>query len=417
MNEPDPVRAQYEALPYPPRDPREEDRRLVLGSPSHLAEVDHFVFGGRLDPRRPLRVLVAGGGTGDATVMLAQQLADRGFAQAEIVYLDPSAAAGKIAEARVARRRLANVRFLTAALGDLPNLGLGPFDYIDCCGVLHHLEDPAAALSLLTEALAPSGGMGLMVYGELGRTGVYPMQDALRAIAGEETDHPARLALARRLLAQLPVTNWLKRNPFVSDHLTAGDAGLFDLLLHARDRAYRVPEIVDLVDGAGLRVVAFVPPARYRPASYLSDAALLKRMEALPPFVQAAIAENIAGNIKAHVVYVVPWDNAIEPPSFDDPEVVPVPFDADISALARGLRPGGVMTVAAEGLNLRFALPRLGPVMAELIDGKRTLGAIHEAVANRAGALTWTEFAAQFARLFAALHGAGKLYLHRPAPR
>ena len=39
--------AQYEAYPYPARDPAEEARRLVVGSPSHLREIDHWVFGGR----------------------------------------------------------------------------------------------------------------------------------------------------------------------------------------------------------------------------------------------------------------------------------------------------------------------------------------------------------------------------------
>ena len=34
----DPVHAQYETLPYPPRDPRDEAKRLVIGSPSHLPE-------------------------------------------------------------------------------------------------------------------------------------------------------------------------------------------------------------------------------------------------------------------------------------------------------------------------------------------------------------------------------------------
>jgi hypothetical protein len=37
--------AQYEAYPYPARDPAEEARRLVIGSPSHLREIDHWVFG------------------------------------------------------------------------------------------------------------------------------------------------------------------------------------------------------------------------------------------------------------------------------------------------------------------------------------------------------------------------------------
>ncbi|HJO97311.1 MAG: hypothetical protein QGF38_01400 [Rhodospirillales bacterium] len=89
----DRVRSQYEALPYPARDPADEAKRLVTGSPSHILEVNHFVFAGRRDFRRPFRVLVAGGGTGDGAIMVAQQLADAGGAGGEVIYTDPSQAA------------------------------------------------------------------------------------------------------------------------------------------------------------------------------------------------------------------------------------------------------------------------------------------------------------------------------------
>ena len=72
--------AQYEAYPYPARDPRDEAKRLVVGSPSHLREVDHWIFGARRPASAPLRALVAGGGTGDGAIMLAQHLAWAGAA-------------------------------------------------------------------------------------------------------------------------------------------------------------------------------------------------------------------------------------------------------------------------------------------------------------------------------------------------
>ena len=277
----DPVRAQYEALPYPPRDPRDEAKRLVIGSPSNLPEIEHYVFGGTIDRTRPFRALIAGGGTGDATTMLAQQLADARM-NAEVVYLDWSQASRKIAEARIAARGLGNVRFVSASLLDLPTLGLGQFDYIDCCGVLHHLEDPAEGLALLTDALTQAGGMGLMLYGRLGRRGVYDMQAVLRAVTEPEADHAARLELARRLIVTLPATNWFARNPFLGDHRTQGDAGLADLLLHPRDRAYTVDEIQALAQGAALRIVAFTPKARYEPENMVSDVRLKVRLARLP---------------------------------------------------------------------------------------------------------------------------------------
>ncbi len=244
----DKTRAQYESFPYPARDAKDEDKRLVVGSPGNWDEVVHFVFGGR-DPsakNKKIRILVAGGGTGDGLVMLAQQARDRKV-KAEIVYIDLSTASREIAEARIKRRGLEkNVSFVTGSFVDLAG-EYGPFDYIDCCGVLHHLPDPDAGLKALADALKPKGGMGLMVYGELGRTGVYHMQEMMERLSAE-AGGSKRLALGKALYDALPGTNWLRRNPFVGDHVHGGDAGFYDLLLHQQDRAYRVDEVFDFVE-------------------------------------------------------------------------------------------------------------------------------------------------------------------------
>ncbi len=108
--------AQYEAYPYPARDPAEEAKRLIIGSPSHLLEVDHWVFAARRPASRPLRALFAGGGSGDGAIMLAQQMAWAGR-PGEVVWLDRSAAARRVAEARAHARGLSEhpLRFGFAA--------------------------------------------------------------------------------------------------------------------------------------------------------------------------------------------------------------------------------------------------------------------------------------------------------------
>src|SRR5689334_6783901 len=177
----DEVRAQYEALPYPARDPGDEAVRLITGSPSHILEVNHYLFAGRRNFNRPFRTLVAGGGTGDACIMLAQQLVDR-RCPGEVVYLDLSTASRAVCEARAKARGLRNIQFLTGSLLDLPSMPIGSFDYIDCTGVLHHLPDPAAGMQALASVLHPDGGMGVMLYVEYGRSGVYPLQELLRTL-------------------------------------------------------------------------------------------------------------------------------------------------------------------------------------------------------------------------------------------
>ncbi|MEO5336035.1 MAG: class I SAM-dependent methyltransferase [Magnetospirillum sp. WYHS-4] len=399
----DPVRVQYEAYPYPARDPRDEAKRLVTGSPSYLAEANHYLFGGRRDTAKPFRALVAGGGTGDGTIMLAQQLADAG-GPAQVVYTDLSSASRAIAEARAKARGLTDIRFESLSILDLPGSGLGPFDYIDCCGVLHHLEDPAAGLKALEAVLAPEGGIGMMLYGELGRIGVYHVQGMLGLIDDGAAPGPDRLALARKLLAQLPPTHWLKRNPFVGDHLDGTDAGLYDLLLHRRDRAYRVPEIAALARSAGLEVAAFVEPARYDPAAYLSDARLLERTAALPYLERAAFAELLAGNLRKHVFYLArPGRTAVADPY--DLAAVPVLRDLDGAAWARAFRPGGSLTANVDGIGFRFPLPNLAGAMVARMEGRRLADIQTDLGLDEATFIqAWTP-------LYRAFNGLSKLYL------
>jgi len=360
-------------------------------------------------------VLIAGGGTGDATVMLGQQLADAG-SPAAIVHVDLSEASLAVAEARVKARRLGNIAFRRLSLLDLPGSGLGPFDYIDCCGVLHHLDDPAAGLAALTAVLAEKGGLGLMLYGALGRIGVYPAQAMLRALTGEDEAEPAaRVAVARRLLAQLPPTNWLKRNPFVADHLKGDDAGLYDLLLHSRDRAYTVPEAAALAAGAGLRITAFIEPALYDPASYLTDPQILARLGRLSWLDRCAFAENVAGTLRKHIFYAVKANNpgpCVADAGADT--LAPAWRDAAEAALGRALRPGGALTANRDGVAFRFPLPPLAGAILARIDGRRPIAAIRAEIMTANPELSAAAFAEQFARTFAALNGIGKLFLRRP---
>ena len=403
----DPVRQHYENHPYPSRDPAEEAKRLVTGSPSHLAEVDHYLFRGARDRSKPFRALVAGGGTGDATIMLAQQLADTGDPN-EVVYIDLSESARRVAEGRAQARGLSNIAFHTASILDLPEMGLAPFDYIDCCGVLHHLPDPLAGLRALVAVLAPGGGMGLMFYGAYGRRGVYEAQSMLKRLTGE-LPLEERVAVARRLLGNLPATNWLTRNPFLGDHHRS-DAELADLLLHPLDKPFRVEEVADLVAAAGLKIVTFIEAIRYEPDTYLSEPYLIKSTSTFSPLERAAFAEELAGNIKTHVLYVTSAAEASEAAP-DAPHWVPYLKTYDGKALAGACRRNLTLKVEFDGLPLTFPLPRLAPLMLERIDGNRSLGDILEELQALDSSLDWDGFQQQFSGLFRVFRGINHLML------
>ncbi len=374
---------QYEAYPYPKRDPKEEARRLIVGSPGHIREIDHWIFNAARPASRPLNALIAGGGTGDATIMLAQQMASL-KRPGTITWLDRSTAARGIAQARAEARGLSNITWQQGSLLDLPRSGLGPFDYIDCCGVLHHLPDPEAGLQALLSVLAPGGGLGLMVYAPYGRTGVYMMQDALRRLAPPDDPSSQRLDIARRVMRHLPETQWLRQNRNFDDHVNGGDAGLHDLLLNPRDRAFTVDELDALLTRAGLRVTCWMEPIRYDPAPLLPDPKLRARLDSMTLTQRAAIAESLAGNMAVHIVYCVRASDPVDRPDPIAERAVPVCRELDGQALAASIRPDGTLLATFDGLRVPLALPSLATAILPLIDGQRSVGQIGDLLSSRA---------------------------------
>ena len=164
-------------------------------------------------------------------------------------------------------------------------------DYIDCCGVLHHLEAPDDGLRSLAASLNDTGGMGLMVYAPLGRSGVYPLQHAFNALL---SDLPLKeqVPAAKRILKALPEGHPFHRNPHLVDH-AKGDAGFYDLLLHSRDRPYTVSELIGAIERAGLACAALVPPAQYDPVPMLPEGVKLPVEKGS---VEAMVLFDIFGN-------------------------------------------------------------------------------------------------------------------------
>lgn len=300
------VKEQYEDYPYPPRDPAEEKRMIKAPFIDIAERVNHYCFGGKRDFRKPYRILVAGGGTGDSSVFMAEQYGTLG---AEIVHLDLSKASIGVAKERLKMRGLENkVTFLHASLLDIPKMDLGKFDYINCSGVLHHLASPEEGLAALESALAPDGIMGIMLYGKYGRLAIYPMQETLRIATQHVTNRAEKVKTARNILSNLPRENWfLFSQPQFQWDLDS-DNGLYDLLLHPQDRAYSVPELHEYMASAGLQILSFQDDSTsgahlYNPKRIVMSEQAQKEIDKLDIKDQQALAELLAGNINKHTFY------------------------------------------------------------------------------------------------------------------
>ncbi len=392
------ARAQYEEFPFPLREPRDEARGLIVAEQDSLGKINHFCFGGRQGFGQgcgdSFRVLVAGGGTGDHTIFLAEQLRDY---DASVTYIDFSRASFDVARERARVRNLDNIEWHHGSILDIASLDLAPFDLISCTGVLHHLPEPERGLEALRAVLAPDGAMSLMLYGRMGRLSIYAGQELMRLVNQGVDDPETKIRHARAVLQSLPQTNWLLRGgdrkqilvPFLED-----ESNLYDTLLHEQDRAYSVMEIYALLNGAQLDLIEFVsilssvPSFRYlyNPMVWITDPALRSHVASLPRSKQQAIAEAMNCMITCHSFYAAASAaGRIAAPN--DLDMVPFFLYFDSSNLARHFHDaaGRECAINYRHSTVRFELGRFSADLVAGIDGSRCIGELFEMVRERTG--------------------------------
>jgi SAM-dependent methyltransferase len=384
------VRELYEAFPFPARDPSSESPTSIPVSRTDiLGKVNHHCFAGRRDFTKQFRALVAGGGTGDAAIFLASQLPE---GAAEVVCLELSDASLAIARQRAALRGLEQrVRWIRGSILDAARLELGRFDYITCLGVLHHLADPDRGLRALAEILTEEGAIALMVYGRYGRLDIYAVQELMQLVNHETPDLRDQLANLKVVLRGLSPAHFLLRGRKREwlGAMMASEANMVDTFLHVQDRAYTVPELYQLVEGAGLSVVNFTNFVRlmrleYEPEIYLADPVLKARLAARPVRERHAIAELLHGHMFVHTLYAATSPRRAA--SFMDPDMVPYFLTVPGAEAVDRLRQRSVVNVQ---LSSRVTIP-VSPSPATLaclpfLDNVRPLTEVWRAAAAALG--------------------------------
>ncbi|MDP5277552.1 class I SAM-dependent methyltransferase [Sphingomonas sp. DG1-23] len=239
----DAVRRQYEEHPYPrwqapPASRRTDFRRILEGLPG----IDRPAL-----PAAPLRLLIAGCGTGYEAIDMARM--DSGLS---VTAIDLSRASLAFARRKAEALALANLRFLQGDLLALAALG-ETFDMAASTGVLHHMADPDMGLASITEVLRPGGVVRLAVYSHRARAPVRAAH-ALIAERGWQGDAAGIRAFRAHILS-LPDEDPRAMLRESQDFYSL--SGCRDLAFHVHERHYRFPEIAALVAGAGLRLVGF----------------------------------------------------------------------------------------------------------------------------------------------------------------
>lgn len=236
------VQAQYEENPYP---------RWVRTQSSVHADAP---------PQRVSSVLVAGCGTGQNAITTAQR-----FAGAKVLAVDISRASLAYARRKTLELSIHGIEYRQADI-----LGLGElaerFDLVECSGVLHHMEDPLAGWRVLASLRNPGGTMRIGLYSELGRRAVVRARELIAAEGFKPDAGGIRACRAAiRARSDDPLLASLARN---EDFFSM--SGCRDLLFHAHEVRFTLPQIASMIEALGLRFLGFEFPdsgetlARYR---------------------------------------------------------------------------------------------------------------------------------------------------------
>jgi SAM-dependent methyltransferase len=362
----------YERHPYPkPADDLENYRRRWQDPNRRRA--DFHLFWPNKPSTDERTILIAGCGTSQAAKHAARCPAAR------VVGIDFSGTSVRHTEDLRRKYNLTNLEVHQLPIDRIGDLEM-TFDEIVCTGVLHHLANPEAALRGLRDVLDPDGAMHLMVYAPYGRTGIYMLQDFCRRIGIQASDDGIRdLVVALSALpARHPLARLLHEAPDFRQ-----EAALADALLHPRDRAFSVPQLLDLIGGAGLAFSRWVRQAPYSPhCGVMARLPQASRIAALEPAQQSAAAELFRGAMMSHSVIAHRDDSpGCSPISFSDDallDYVPVRVP-DTVCIQERLPPGAAAVLinrAHTDTDIYLPIDAREKVLVDAIDGERSIGEI-----------------------------------------
>lgn len=234
------VERQYSENPYP----RWTRCDLAEPAPLHAAvrrELPHLAAGEIPKIEGP-RILIAGCGTGLQTMRVVST-----YAGASILAVDISRPSIAYGVRKLEEYGVQNVEHRRANILDLGAL-TERFDLIESYGVIHHMEDPAAALRVLSGLLKSKGLIYLGLYSQIGRRSVV----RAREIASEQgfAGDPGGIREARRALMRMEDEAVAPLLSPASDFWTASDTR--DLILHVQEHRLSLPEIGAMLRSCGL---------------------------------------------------------------------------------------------------------------------------------------------------------------------
>ncbi|MEJ2117451.1 MAG: class I SAM-dependent methyltransferase, partial [Alphaproteobacteria bacterium] len=240
------VARQYETSPYP-------RWNSVFIPPKASAErtLSHFLPPEKLTfLHAPFKVLVAGAGTGQHAIAVAERYGDN----ADVLAVDLSRRSLAYGRAKASKLGVNNLRFAGADIRAIPPEEAGPFDIIESVGVLHHLADPFAGWQALLRLLRPGGLMAVGFYSATARKPVAKLRGMPDYPGAGCSDDAARNFRAELMASPEKAGGLLRSHDFYAL------SNFRDLLLHEHEHPVTLPEIEVFLRDNGLVFRGFSIP-------------------------------------------------------------------------------------------------------------------------------------------------------------
>lgn len=237
------VRQQYEEHPYPRWTSLPDyavREALVAFLQRRVASMAPMTF----PATRGVRALNAGCGTGQHPIDMALRIADL-----QLLAIDLSLTSLAYARRKARDMGIENIEFAQA---DILQMHTYPerFDLIESTGVLHHLRDPEAGLSVLAGLLADHGLMRIALYSEKGRRDVVAARAHIAAMGYGTTEDDIRRC--RQDLLELPDDDPRKPVTRLTDFYAM--SGCRDLLFHVQEQRFSLSMVSRLLAAHALEL-------------------------------------------------------------------------------------------------------------------------------------------------------------------
>ena len=240
------VQQQYEENPYP--------RWLSLNyhtpTPYGQAlqqELAEFTPPGFLNSGE-INILVAGCGTGKHALQVANY-----FRDVKVLAVDLSRRSLAYAEKMAKRYHISNISFLHADILSLQKLHRN-FHIIECTGVLHHMQEPAKGMEVLSSLLQPGGLLKIGLYSERARQEVVQCRELI-SMEGKPVDAKVIREFRQKILRN---TLGMEMKDIISSPDFYNLSGCRDLLFHVQEHRFNPLQLEEICIDLNLDFLGFV---------------------------------------------------------------------------------------------------------------------------------------------------------------